>query len=600
MLGTWNARARCGVVAPAGAALVPVGTSDYYTAFPKITLRALARVEAAISDRAQQVQQLQRAQQLQARGQFQQAEAILRRLIDDDPCCREALESLVVICLQTDRHVEALQVLRQLVVRYPDEPLYCDRLATLQERLGDGEAAVQSYLDFLTRQPAASDSRYNFARLLRRLDRSAEALEQYQRCLESGVSDPAEVHTNISVIHGEQHRHAAAEASLKQALALAPDYAPAIYNLALLREERGDWPGARTLFLQLLEREPDHVDAMVHLAHGERFTDPADPLVRNMVRKLRRDGIDALARESLHYALGKVYDECGDFQAAFAELERANELSRRRVGDYDAAGQERLVDAIITAFAPGSSWLPAPVSDAAPVFICGMFRSGSTLLEQVLGAHPALQTGGELDYFPRHIARLDTAYPAGMSNLSADELTALGQGYLDYLSGVFPEGGIVINKRPDNLLYLGLIRALFPNARFLHTLRNPLDNCLSVYFQPLASALGYANRLEDIGHYYRQNQRLLAFWRDCFAGNIVDVPYESLTASPRETVEPVLAFLGLDWHEDCLEFYRSDTRVRTASVHQVRQPVHARSAGRWRNYRSQLALLRNYFDAGET
>lgn len=541
----------------------------------------------------QRNQLLKQAQQYYAQQQLPRAEEIFRQVLDSEPACREALESMVIVCLQSGRPEESVQFLQTLVAANPDEALYCDRLATVLVSLGRPGDAVDVYNALLKAHPQFIDSRFNLARHLKLAGRPQQALVEYRRCLEEGISGPEEVHTNISVILSDLHRHTEAEEALRQALAIVPAYAPAVYNLGLLLEETGRWEEARSSFQSLLERDPGHVDAMVRLAFGERYSDSSAALFGKMEQAFERHNKEPLGRENLAYALGKVHDDCSRYDVAFTWYEQANQLSRQRVGPYERQPREAQVDAIITSC--DDSWLQAidPVSDAAPLFICGMFRSGSTLLEQVIAAHPAMTAGGEIDYFPRRFAAMAGDYPALLSSLSAQDWQTLGESYLALLQEAF--GTLAVsNKRPDNYLYLGIIRALFPNARIIHTRRDPLDNALSVYFQPLESALDYANDLDSIGHYYLQYRRLMDHWRSLPGTSMMDVDYEQLVSEPEPAIRAVLDFIGLEWDEACLRFHESGNRVRTASVSQVREPLYQRSVGRCKNYAAQLEPLRAY------
>jgi len=502
----------------------------------------------------------------------------------------------VIVCLQSGRPEEAVRYLQTLLAAYPAEALYCDRLATLLVSLGRPADAVDAYGTLLEAHPEYIDSRFNFARHLKLAGRPEEALAEYRRCLEEGISSPEEVHTNLSVILSDLHRHEEAEEALNQALAIDPVYAPALYNLGLLLEETGRWEEARSRFQNLLERDPGHADAMVRLAFGERYSDPSAALFGKLEQAYKSDRAEPLARENLAYALGKVHDDCSRYDEAFAWYAQANQLSRQRVGPYNGQSREAQVSELISTC--DDNWLQSiePVSDAAPLFICGMFRSGSTLLEQIIAAHPAVTAGGEIDYFPRRFAALTGEYPALLSSLSAQDLKTLGENYIALLQEAF--GTLAVsNKRPDNYLYLGVIRALFPNARIVHTRRDPLDNALSVYFQPLASALDYANELDSIGHYYLQYRRLMNHWHSLLGLSILDVDYEQLVSEPESAIRAVLDFIGLEWDEGCLRFYESASRVRTASVSQVREPLYQRSVSRWKNYASQLEPLRTQLEA---
>jgi hypothetical protein len=261
---------------------------------------------------------------------------------------------------------------------------------------------------------------------------------------------------------------------------------------------------------------------------------------------------------------------------------------------YDRRRQEAFVDQLIAAFPQGRSTAVAPAAPVRPIFICGMFRSGSTLTEQVLAGHSRVTTGGEIDLVPT-LAQTELApFPARMAQVSAAQLEQLSARYLASLSKLFPGEGHVTDKRPDNFLYVGLIKSLFPNARIVHTTRDPLDNCLSVYFLHLDHSMGYALDLMDTAHYYRQYRRLMAHWKARYGADILDFDYDAFVREPRPAVERLLAFCGLEWEENCMSFHRVQNAVKTASVWQVREPLYQRSSGRWRNYARHLAPVRAY------
>ena len=243
----------------------------------------------------------------------------------------------------------------------------------------------------------------------------------------------------------------------------------------------------------------------------------------------------------------------------------------------------------------------APESQVHPIFVCGMYRSGSTLTEQVLAGHPRVQAGGEIDFLPTLANTALAPFPAALSRISQANLNQIAARYLDDLARIFPSADYVTDKRPDNFLYIGLIKSLFPDAPIIHTTRNALDNCLSVFFLHLDHRMGYALSLMDIAHYYRQYRRLMDHWKVLYGPDILDFDYDAFVREPRIAVERLLAFCGLDWHEDCMNFHNVRNAVKTASVWQVREPLYQRSSGRWRNYAGNLAPLQEYLrdiDAG--
>jgi hypothetical protein len=262
-----------------------------------------------------------------------------------------------------------------------------------------------------------------------------------------------------------------------------------------------------------------------------------------------------------------------------------------------------MVDAMIAAFpAPASKPAESLPAGPEPLFVCGMFRSGSTLVEQVLAGHPRMVPGGEIDWMLRLVAGPLAPFPASFARLDDAAIARLAAEYRAHVARLFPQAGpgdFVTDKRPDNFLYIGLIKQLFPDARIVHTVRNPLDNCLSIYFLHLDHSMSYALDLADIGHYYVQYRRLMTHWKTLYGADILDLDYDALVREPRSSIERLTAFAGLEWEEACLSFEQAQRAVKTASVWQVRERLYRRSSGRWQNYAAQLAPLQAYLrDAG--
>ena len=453
-------------------------------------------------------------------------------------------------------------------------------LAAKQEQGGGFADAEATYRRFIDELPGHAVARFNYACFLRRRGRNDEALDEHQAALDLRIENPEEVLSNMAVIHAEFRRDAAAKMLLERALAANPTYIPAMFNLALQHEELGDRKTALELFSRILDLNPAWHDALIRIAHAETVRDPDGEVVRRLKRALRRSNIDALTRESLHFALGKSLDDCGRYDDAFAQYEFGNRMSAARLVRYDRATEERGVGRILEIFSPEQMAAAQPVSDRPLVFVTGMFRSGSTLFEQVIAAHPAVTAGGEINYF------MNRPMP-----FAPAEWQEMARGYLEYLDRTFPGAGIVTNKRPDAFALLGMLKAMFPNARFINTVRDPRDTCLSIWFQQFDGRLGYASDLGSIAHHFKQYQRLMQHWHGLFGASIFDADYDQYVRDPRTVTERLLAFLGLPWHEGCLEFQRNTGRVRTASVTQVREPLYRKSSGRWRNYEKRFEGL---------
>jgi tetratricopeptide (TPR) repeat protein len=463
-------------------------------------------------------------------------------------------------------------------------------------RLVDAEAAYQR---LLARSPALPDTWYNLALLQKKLGRFDAALASYQQALNHGVTQPEEVHLNRGVIYSDCLRlDDAAERELKTALQLNPSYVPALFNLANLYEDLGRRDEALARYEELLAIAPDYYEALARYASLKGVSGPDDSLITKLKQGIADSRATAADKASLGFALGKVLDACGAYDPAFLAYANANQYSRESAAPgsvlYDRRQQETLVDELIATFTPGRFKPAASTSSAAPIFICGMFRSGSTLTEQVLAGHSKVKAGGEIDFIPALVRTELAPFPARMAQVTPQQLEQYATRYREQLSKLFPGAEHVTDKRPDNFLYIGLIKSLFPNAKIIHTTREMLDNCLSIYFLHLDHSMGYALDLMDIGHYYRQYRWLMAHWRSLYGADILDFDYDAFVRGPKPAVEKLLAFCGLDWEESCMSFQRVSNAVKTASVWQVREPLYQRSSGRWRNYERQLARLREY------
>jgi len=471
------------------------------------------------------------------------------------------------------------------------------REAVRLEHAGRVAEAETAYGRLLARWPGHADSWYNLAVLQRRAGRFEQALASYEQALARGVSRPEEVHVNRGVIFSDcLRREREALKELRAALALNPRYVPALFNLANLMTDLGEREAAAAAYEQLLAVDPQCAEGLARYADLKRVANPADPLIGRLREAIARPGATAADKASLGFALGRALDGCAAYDQAFAAFAAANRYSRESAGPnavlYDRRRQEALVDQLIATFTPERGPYIAAGPPARPIFVCGMFRSGSTLTEQVLAGHSKVSAGGELGFISALAQKALAPFPARMADVAPAELAEHSARYLSDLATLFPDAPHVTDKRPDNFVYLGLIKRLFPGAKIINTTRDPVDNCLSVYFLHIDHSMGYALDLLDIAHYYRQYRRLMRHWKSLFGPDILDFDYDALVREPRPQVERLLRFCGLDWEESCLAFERVAGAVKTASVWQVREPLYQRSSGRWRNYARHLDGLR--------
>lgn len=465
-------------------------------------------------------------------------------------------------------------------------------------RAGRTLEAIEAHERLLAARPHDPDGWYNLGYLQQQARRHAAALASYHRAIACGISRPEEVHLNRAAVLAEQFgRPDDAAAELAAALRCNPRYAPAWVNLGNIHEQRGERVAAIAAYERALAIDPSCTLALARLPALEPVSGKDDPLID----RLRSAIVAAAGRPAdladLGFGLGKALDDAGDTDAAFAAYTAANAASRATFDGlrYDAVAHERAIDRVIAAHpaavAPADRGGDGGATEPERIFICGMFRSGSTLVEQILASHPRVTAGGEIDALPllvhEHLGGL-TAYAAP----DATQLASLRAAYVGRVASLHPGAQVVTDKRPDNFLYVGLVKSMFPRARIVHTRRNPLDNCLSVFFLHLGPAMPYALDLADTAHWYRQCARLMAHWKSLYGDDIHDVDYDALVVDPRPGIAGLLAHCGLDHDDACLDFHRTRTVVRTPSAWQVREPLYRRASGRWRRYEPHLGPLR--------
>jgi len=489
---------------------------------------------------------------------------------------------------------------------------------------GDYARAIGIYEDLSNFSPHRAKALLGLGLALRNLGRYTEAETQWRSALKLAPDD-AVIHNHLGQLLHLQGRTPEAQQSLRRALALAPDYIDATINLATSLVYTKQLRTAEELFSRVLRLAADYPEALIGLAsiaeREGRFVDAEvllrrvletrsdTPLIWTSLISLRKmtaadrpwlEGAERQAAQRLpsmyeamlRFAIGKFHDDVGDYPAAFENFRRANELFKALAPPYNPDGHRRFVDDLVRVYTP-SSITPTPPGASpsrTPVLIVGMMRSGTTLAEQILASHPAIKGAGELAFWSQtvreHEAELRAAPPD--ENLRKQVADA----YLRTLATYSTDARYVIDKAPVNADYLGIIHSVFPNARFIYLRRNPIDVCLSCYFQRFPPSLNFTMDLSDLARYYREHHRLMTHWRTVLpTGTLLDLPYEALVADPEGWTRRMLEFLELDWDARCLDFHQTQRVVATASAWQVRQKMYRSSVERWRNYEAFIGPL---------
>jgi tetratricopeptide (TPR) repeat protein len=441
------------------------------------------------------------------------------------------------------------------------------------------EPVLRAYENYLGRRPGSANAAFNYAFYLSRDGQFESSVEMYLRSLKSGIDAPEEVHLNIANIYMDHlNSSEMAREHLQRSLALNPAYANAYYNLGNLSEQDGNRDEASRCFERCLELEPDNESALARLADAHQFLEANEPLLSRLAVTAGNS-----KNSDVHFALGRAYEQLAEFDKAWAHFTRANELDMPNLPPYKKEQAETVFHRIRAQCS--SEWLTRlGGSSEENVFICGMFRTGSTLLEQVLAAHPKFVAGGERQFFPRLVAKEFKNFPEGLDGITTKKLDKWRDRHTSHSKKLFGESKRITDKRPDNFLHVGLIKAVLPSAKFVVTQRDWRDVATSVFSTRLGAGQNYATKLENIRHYIELQTELIDHWQSVLGSDLMRVRYEDLVTEPRDTITGLLENLGEAWDERCLSFNKLRNTVQTASVWQVREPLHTRSVGRWKNY----------------
>ena len=474
------------------------------------------------------------------------------------------------------------------------------------------ENAWDEALDWLRKAVALEPRSVEFLRHLAEAASDRKLYPEVQACCERILEidpDHAIAHNALGFILHEAGRLDDARHRYQTAIRLKPDLAVAHHNLGVLEEELGELAEAEAHFRTTLRLEPDHATALARLATLLGGALP-EPEVAALRRRLTDPTLAPIDHANLLFGLAQVHDSRDEFAEAAACLERANELAlveQRRTGNvYDPAEPLRLVESVIAAFPPAlfDRLAGAGLDTQRPVFIVGLPRSGTTLIEQILASHPRVHGAGEIplarhsiDEIPELLGRADEPMSC-MSDVNAEILGELARRHDQRLREF--DGGRserIVTKMPENYFYLGLIALMFPRAVLIHCRRDLRDVALSCWLTNF-NEIRWANHFDHIADRFAGYRRLMDHWQSTLPSTIHEVSYEETVADLEGVARRLVSLCGLEWHPACLEFHRTRRPIRTASLTQVRQPIYQRSVGRWKSYERELADLFARIDSG--
>lgn len=566
-------------------------------------------------------------------GDRQEALGFFERAARADPASDTALIYQADALDTLGRADEAIAVFDRAIAVNPQNPLSWNNRGVVLENLGRDADAAASFQRVVALRPNSAEAHFNLANTLHRLKRYDEAVAHYQQTvalapdfvrayanlgntlfelqrwedalqiLQHAVRlqpNDAKLYQVIGTTFRHLERERDAMESFDKALSIDPNNSDIMSSKARLLQVLGRFDEARALTESALALKPRDARLHINLSELTRFM-PGDPRIATMEALLSDSETQSDSEKiDMHFALAKAYRDLGDTAVSFRHLLKANALKRREFV-YDEAIAFAGIERIVQVFSPALLPSKAGQGDTSrhPIFVVGMPRSGTTLVEQILASHPKVFGAGEQKKFMEACAPLMapglSGYPDFVPALTPSQLKELGARYLAGMAPLIGDHDFFTDKLPANYYYVGLIHLALPNARFIHTRRDPVDTCLSCFSTHFAEPPKFTNDLGELGRFYRNYERLMDHWRRVLPeGVMIDIQYEDVVDDIDQHAHRIVAHCGLNWDDACLAFYENKRPVHTASFAQVRQPIYRSSLGRWRPYREHLQPL---FDA---
>jgi len=539
---------------------------------------------------------VQKALQLHQAGRRQEAEGLYRQVLGQQPNHAAALHFLGLLLHQTGRSEEGLDLIEQSVTLQPGNADFLNNMGTVMRDLGRIAAAVDFFRGAVDIRPDQLAARDNLGSSLKQLGQLDAAEEIYRGTI---GRNPFHVRARVGLAETLQEAGRLDEsiALFREALSIRPKDAELLYGLGVAMMEKGKLDEAAGLARQAVAIAPNMAKAWLLLTQVKRQTE-RDKELAGMEAEHAKAPQGSLARMQLSFGLGKVNDDLKDYGRAFDYFAEGNAI-RRKVINYDPVRTRDEFEAMKAAFDAAffEKHRSSGISDDTPIFVVGMPRSGTTLVEQIIASHPQVYGAGELNILKTAVGKqfpmsMPGGFPAGIADMPDKAFAEAGQAYLDMLHSRYPGYRHVTDKMPGNFLLVGFLHMMLPKAKIVHCARDAAATCLSIFkvhFRGDSHRYGYD--LGELADFHNLYTDIMAHWHKVLPGVVHDVRYEDFVADQEGQTRALIAHLGLPWDDKVLSFHETDRPVRTASAAQVRQPMYQGSVDLWKRYGDRLKPL---------
>ncbi|HPF46090.1 MAG: sulfotransferase [Alphaproteobacteria bacterium] len=525
-------------------------------------------------------------------GQFKKAEKILFDIITADDKFHPAFYLLGQLAMQGNRSDMAVQFFHRATVLCSSIAKYHRDLAEALLYIGHIQEAISVVQRAIQLNSTDAITHFVAGNAYSALGDKTNAIRAFKTAIEL---DPEHdfAHNNLGSLYEADFRLKKAKKEYEAAIKINNKNVVAQNNLATLLIAEGEIDKAKVILNHIIDIQPNYIEAHNNISSLKTYQngDEHIEILLSLLPEIEQMPLEKKIK--LHFNLGKVYADLKDYDKAFYHYQSSNNLNRATY-NYDEEAVKVIAENIIDKF-PKNSFKKHETTIKAypvPIFVVGMPRSGTSLIEQILSSHSKVSSGGELNYLSELVYQRVGMFPENIKNIPEKDLMQIGNDYLQKLKKLDADAQYIVDKMPGNYQFAGLIAKILPSAFIINTNRNALDCCLSNYTQLFRHTIPYTNNLGELGRYYKIYNGLMDHWRSVLpSGYLYDIHYESVVANLEEEARKLINFIGLDWEESCLTFHKTKNTVRTASAAQVREPIYNSSIERWRVYEKHLSPL---------